>query len=57
MKRTLLMLFATLALTGCMARKIVTVPAGIAVKATANTTGNVAGGTVKAILPDGEKSP
>lgn len=52
MKNLLFILFAAVLLTGCVARKIVTVPAGIAVKTAAKTTGKVAVGTTKAILPN-----
>lgn len=51
MKKGVLILILALASTGCLARKVITVPAKTAIKA----TGKIAGGTVKAAIPDESK--
>ena len=53
MKSLVAILIAVLLLSGCVARKIVTVPAKAATKTVIKTTGKVAGGTVKAVTPIG----
>lgn len=54
MKKALPILIAAMLCSGCIARKIVTVPTGIVVKTTAKTTGKIAAGTTKAIIPNGD---
>jgi hypothetical protein len=53
MRAFLSILIITSISTGCAARKIITVPAGAAVKTTVKTTGSVAAGTTKALIPNG----
>lgn len=54
MKHLIPILIAAALCSGCLARKIVTIPAGIVVKTTAKTTGKIAVGTTKAIIPNGD---
>lgn len=49
MKNIIPILIAVALCSGCIARKIVTIPAGIAVK----TTGKIAVETTKAVIPGG----
>ena len=51
MKNGLLILTAIALLTGCVARKMVTIPAKAAVK----TTGKVTVGATKAVIPNGDE--
>jgi len=53
MKCTIFILFSAILLTGgCIARKVVPVPAAAAVKTTLKATGKVAKGSANLILPD-----
>lgn len=55
MNKLLCLLAATVLCSGCVARKVVTIPAGMAVKTTVKTTGKVAVGTTKAVIPNGSE--
>ena len=55
MKLIIPILIIAILSTGCIARKIVTIPAKAAVKTTVKTTGKVAVGTTKVIIPNGEE--
>ncbi len=53
MKTFIPILIIAIMSTGCIARKIVTVPAKVVIKTSVKTTGKVAVGTTKAVLPGG----
>lgn len=54
MKHLIPILIAATLCSGCLARKIVTIPAGIVVKTTAKTTEKIAIKTTEAIIPNSD---
>jgi len=52
--RSILIIILALS-TGCMARKIITIPAKAAVKTTLKTSGKMTVGTVKVLTTDGDQ--
>jgi hypothetical protein len=53
MKATASILILSLFLSGCVARKIVTIPVSTAIKTTVKAGGKVAIGTTQAVVPGG----